>query len=207
MILIKIVPLFFAMLLTTIILGQDLINVKELDASVNGNFLIPHPNQKSKQIKYTVKNNKVDGVVIVQYKNGKKILSYDMIEGIYSGKIKIYNLKERATIIQTTRNDSLISEYANYIRSDGSTFKEWIWNRYEDKNIDLLDKTYEGLVSNFWISIGCLGRINGSIKRYYKNGQLKKVKNYVIRNKDGIWIWYNKDGSIRKKRTFDYTEQ
>ena len=116
------------MLFTTIVLGQGLINVKELDATVNGNFLIPHPNQKSEQIKYTVKNNKVDGIVIVQSKNGKKVLSYDMNEGVYSGKIKVYNLRERATIIQTTRNDSLISEYANYIRSDGSTFKEWIWD-------------------------------------------------------------------------------
>jgi antitoxin component YwqK of YwqJK toxin-antitoxin module len=203
----KIASFALAIIFTSLIHGQDLINVKDLDTSVNGNLLITHPTKRSRQIKYTVVDNKVDGTVIVQTKNGKKVLSYDMVKGVYSGKIKVYNLRERATIIQTTRNDSLISEYANYVRSDGSTYKEWNWNRYEDKHVDLLDKTYLGIVTNFWTSIGSLGRINGTIKKYYKNGQLKEIRNYVNSQKDGVWLWYNKDGSVKKKRIFNFRNQ
>jgi len=191
-------------IITLNLLGQDLIYVNELDVSVDGDFIIPHPNGKPREICYTVKNHKVDGVIYVRYEGGSNIISYDIKNGKYWGENKVYNLKGRATIIQTTRNDSLISEYANETYLNGVVCKEWIWNRKDDKNIEILNKTYFGLIDHFWMSAGALGRINGTIRRFYKNGQVKKIKSYVVRKKDGEWIWFRKDGSIKRKRTYHY---
>lgn len=50
-----------------------------------------------------------------------------------------------------------------------------------------------------------LGTFNGTTKKYYRNGKLKELKMYApemangMPLKTGTWIFYRKDGSVKKE--------
>jgi len=57
---------------------------------------------------------------------------------------------------------------------------------------------------------GDCGSYNGTATEYYRNGNVKVIRKYQIKNgkgcpvKNGIWTYYKKDGSISKMVEFEY---
>ena len=41
------------------------------------------------------------------------------------------------------------------------------------------------------------GKEEGEYKKYYQNGNLSEKGKYNYGNREGQWVYYNKDGSIK----------
>jgi antitoxin component YwqK of YwqJK toxin-antitoxin module len=49
--------------------------------------------------------------------------------------------------------------------------------------------------------------LDGLMTTWYKSGQKREERNYKVGKQDGLWIYYNPDGTERSRNTYKDGEE
>ncbi len=145
----------------------------------------------------------------------KKILFIAIMLAVVSNCYsQIDTLRQRMVSMNDTYEKPYKVGSVYYEKDEQTPFTGVLYGKYSNGKYLSIQEYKNGIGNGIWINYYENGNrkevgtyknnlVEGAIKQYYKDGTLKAEGTYKHwRKKVGTWTYYNKDGSIQKKKSY-----
>jgi len=188
---------------TTFCFSQNPFNVYAKSTCGNTAFYKDYYSNGNLRLKFTIINGNLEGEYLDYYRNGKIMDSTFFEHGHYHGTNKTFNEKGQLILIEKYKHDTLLFNKDIFYYKNGNVKTEvYLYFDTDSLKMNPFVKTTihssgqnPDMNYNNDLSISKM-KSHGKDLEYYKNGKIKEEKLTVNNLYNGVYKWFNKDGTL-----------
>lgn len=223
--------LLLLILLPIALIGQ--INQKDANGKKHGKWVVTHKNSTQPAAIGNYNHGKREGVFQYYYANGKIKAVMNFSKNGTLARAEMYF--EDGTLIAkrnyvNEKKDSIWTYYggSGYVRK----VEGWKNGKLEGKTVVYMepqagdtklkpvqfatykDSVLNGSFAEYWPNgqvkrkgVYVDGNMDGEVYQYFESGKRLAIERYSHAVRHGLWIYFNEDGTLHKKRYFHYNRE